>query len=145
MHFAVCGLHLRGGPLNHQLVTAGGKFVRATMTSGDYTMHALSDASTPLKPGLVLHPGGAPGAASIPVEVWDMPEVSIGALLNFVPSPLGFGTVILEDGEKVKGFVCEGWAADPEKASLMGVAARDITAYGGWNEFVGKGMGKEKP
>ena len=28
-----------------------------------------------------------------------------------VPAPLGIGTVLLEDGSSVKGFICEGWVA----------------------------------
>jgi len=28
-----------------------------------------------------------------------------------VPPPLGIGTVKLEDGGSVKGFICEGWVA----------------------------------
>ena len=41
--------------------------------------------------------------------------------------PLAIGTVELEDGEAVKGFLCESWAAR---------RARDITDYGGWLTFL---------
>lgn len=145
MLFAVCGLHLRNGPLNYQLVDVGGKFIRDAMTSGDYKMYALVDASTPVKPGLILYPGGAPGSTKMPLELWDMPESALGGLLNYVPSPLGFGTVFLDNGEKVKGFICESWAGDVEKAALLGIVSTDITAYGGWRNFVEKRNSPEAP
>lgn len=135
MLLAVCGLHLSGGPLNHQLLDAGGKLLRVTKTIASYSMHALSDASTPLKPGLVLHPHSPPGTGAIDVEVWDIPEGEIGGILKMIPPPLGLGTVWLEGGEKVHGFVAEGWAADPNLARMMGVESEDITSYGGWMKF----------
>ena len=69
------------------------------------------------------------------VEVWDIPDESIGTLLRYVPAPLGFGTVFLEGGEKVYGFICEGWAADKHAAAKMGITAEDITKFGGWREW----------
>lgn len=142
MLLAVCGLHLSGGPLNHQLVDAGGKLIRATKTIASYSMYALSDASTPLKPGLVLHPGSPAGTAAIDVEVWDVAEKEIGSILKAVPPPLGLGTIWLEDGEKVHGFVAEGWAADPKLARAMGVESEDITSSGGWKQFM---MSRNRP
>ena len=51
-----------------------------------------------------------------------------------MPSPLGIGTVKLEDGSSVKGFICEGWV---EKAALAGdPAVEDITHLGSWLAYV---------
>lgn len=46
-----------------------------------------------------------------------------------VPPPLGIGSVELEDGSWVKGFICEGWVAESP-------AAREITHLGGWRTFL---------
>lgn len=134
MHFAVCGLHLRNFPLNHQLTDLGGTFIREARTTSNYAMYALSSPGKPTKPGLILHPTGK-STASLLVEIWDIPEAAVGPLLNFVSSPLGFGTVFLDGGEQVYGFTCEGWAADQETALAMGLQSVDITSYGGWAKY----------
>lgn len=48
-----------------------------------------------------------------------------------VPPPLGIGTVILEDGSSVKGFICEGWVAKGSPPDIV-----DITHLGGWRQFL---------
>jgi len=51
-----------------------------------------------------------------------------------VPAPLGIGTIDLEDGTTVKGFICEAWVAE---AAVAGDArVRDITQLGGWLKFI---------
>ena len=49
-----------------------------------------------------------------------------GRLVASVAPPLAIGTVELADGEFVKGFLCESWAAQ---------SAEDITDFGGWINF----------
>ena len=66
------------------------------------------------------------GGAPIEVEIWDMPTGNIGAFLAGIAPPLGLGTVILERGEPVHGFLCEAHCISD---------ARDITAYGGWRAW----------
>ena len=56
-----------------------------------------------------------------------MPEQQFGSFVALVPAPLGIGTCELHDGERVKGFVCEGHAV---------AGARDISAYGGWRAYL---------
>lgn len=139
MLFAVCGLHLRGGPLNHELVSMGGEFVRAAMTAAEYRMFAVSDARTPQKPALLRCPGGAEAGcetAAMPLELWDLPDEGVGQLLARVPPPLAFGTVVLGGGDCVKGFVAEGWVADAPMCRTAGVEAVEVTSHGGWNNFV---------
>ena len=43
-----------------------------------------------------------------------------------VPAPLCIGTIALEDGRHVKGFLCE---ADAIAGAL------EITSYGGWRAY----------
>lgn len=85
--------------------------------------------SAPAKPALVH--AGAEGAA-IDVEVYELDVAAFGAFTAEVPPPLAIGTVTLEDGEAVKGFVAEPRAI---------VGAVEITHLGGWRAFVGQGRG----
>jgi allophanate hydrolase len=44
-----------------------------------------------------------------------------------IPPPLGIGTVELEDGTAVRGFLCEAHAV---------AGAEDISALGSWRTYV---------
>lgn len=121
---AVLGAHLTGQPLNHQLTTRGATLARATRTAKQYRFYALSD-SVPAKPGLIREDGfDGPG---IEVEVWRMPVKEFGSFVAAIPAPLGIGTVELEDGSSVKGFLCE-------PAALRN--AREITELGAWRTYL---------
>jgi len=119
---AVAGAHLRGQPLHADLQRAGGCFVRASRTGPHYRFLALMDLS-PARPGLLRD---ADRAGCIHVEVYDLPMEGFGRLAASVAPPLAIGTIDLEDGESVKGFLCESWAAQ---------SALDITDFGGWIAF----------
>ena len=121
---AVAGAHLSGQPLNWQLTQRKARLLASTCTDGDYRLFALAN-TTPPKPGLVYTPGF--GGAGIEVEVWAMPEETVGGFLNAIPPPLALGTVRLADGSTVKGFLCEPAGID---------GAQDITHLGGWRKFV---------
>ena len=119
---AVCGAHLRGEPLNHQLIDAGAFLIEACRTAPEYRLYALR-GTVPAKPGLALsHAGGA----SIEVEVWAVPETRFGAFVAAVPPPLGIGTCTLESGRNVKSFICEPYALSD---------ADEITHLGSWRAF----------
>jgi allophanate hydrolase len=119
---AVVGAHLSGMRLNGQLTERGARLVRPARTSADYRLYDLGDG----RPGLVRERGHGHGAC-IEVEVWEMPTAGFGSFVAQIPPPLGIGTVSLDDGELVKGFLCESYA----------VAGReDITAHGGWRNYV---------
>lgn len=121
---AVVGAHLAGQPLNWQLTERKARLVAATRTHGDYRLYALANTAPP-KPGLVYQPGFA--GEGIEVEVWAMPEDTVGSFLNGIPPPLALGTIRLSDGSQVKGFLCE-----PEGIE----GAREITHLGGWRRFL---------
>lgn len=121
IELAVVGAHLRGMPLNHELLACGARFREETSTASDYRLYALQ-GTVPAKPGMARAEGGA----AIAVEVWDMPVVNFGRFVAGVPTPLGIGTVQLQDGRSVKGFICEGHAL---------LQATDITAFGGWRTY----------
>jgi allophanate hydrolase len=126
---AVVGAHLSGQPLNHQLTERGARLLKSCRTAGDYRLFALNNTSPP-KPGLVWEEG-FPGWG-IEVEVWAVPENLFGGFVASVPPPLAIGNVLLEDGAWVKGFVCE-----PHAVSH----AREITRFGGWNNYLTAGAG----
>lgn len=125
VRLAVVGAHLTGQPLNHQLTGRHGRLVRTTRTAEGYRLHALAGTS-PAKPGLVRDPAGAGG---IEVEVWELAEAAFGSFVAEVPPPMAIGTVTLEDGGTVKGFLCE-------PIALMG--AEDITGFGGWRRWLAR-------
>ncbi len=121
---AVVGAHLSGQALNRQLTDRGATLVRTSKTASDYRLFALAN-SKPAKPGLLREEGfSGPG---IEVEVWSMPTASFGSFVALIPAPLGIGTLTLEDGASVKGFICE-------PAGLSG--AREITSFGGWRRYL---------
>ena len=120
---AVCGAHMEGLPLNHQLVSRGATFVRRTRTIASYRFYALP-GGPPFRPGLVRVPAGG---ASVDVEVWSVPAEHFGSFVAGIPAPLGIGKVDLEDGQQVSGFLCEAHAVE---------GARDITDLGGWRQYL---------
>jgi len=113
---------MSGLPLNHQLVERGARLARKCRTAPGYRLYAFTEF-TPPRPGMVRTGDGA----AIEVEVWDMPLAAFGGFMNGIPAPLGIGTVALDDGEQVKGFLCEAYATK---------GARDITSLGGWRRFI---------
>ena len=121
---AVVGAHLSGMPLNGQLTERGAVRLRETRSAPHYRLYALP-GTVPPKPGMVRVPAGE--GASIVVEVWEMPMAAYGSFVALIPAPLGIGTLVLADGERVQGFVCESIALD---------GAEDITHHGGWRPYI---------
>jgi allophanate hydrolase len=120
---AVVGAHLSGLPLNSQLTERSGRLLRSTRTAPCYRLYALP-GTTPSKPGMQRV---SEGGASIELEVWALPQVEVGSFLDLIPAPLGLGSLLLEDGTTVHGFLCEAHA-------LQG--AQDITGFGGWRAYL---------
>ncbi len=120
---AVCGAHMEGLPLNHQLTSRNATLVSRTRTASKYKFYALP-GGPPHRPGLVRV---AAGGASIEVEVWSVPASLFGSFVAGIPTPLGIGRVELESGEQVAGFVCESYAT---------ATATDITHLGGWRRYL---------
>ena len=124
VRIAVAGAHLTGQPLNHQLVELGGKLWRKCRTAPVYRLYALENRP-PLRPGLVRQADGR--GTAVEVEVWELPPAGAGNFLSRVLPPLVIGTVELEDGRAVKGFLCEDYAIH---------GAKDISAFGGWRTWL---------
>ncbi len=121
---AVVGAHLRGMPLNFQLIQRDAVFVEATETAACYRLFALANTQPP-KPGIARDADGA----AIQVELWDIPLARFGEFVAEIPAPLGIGSLELADGRWVKGFICEPAALND---------ATDITEFKGWRHWVGR-------
>jgi allophanate hydrolase len=121
---SVVGAHLSGQPLNHQLTSRGGALVKTCRTAPDYRLYALAN-TTPAKPGLVRSPDFS--GQGIETEVWRLSTAAFGSFVAEVPAPMGIGSVTLDDGSTVKGFLCEAAALD---------GAKEITSFGGWRGFL---------
>ena len=120
---AVVGAHLAAMPLHWQLTSRDARLARRCKTAPAYKLYAMA-GSTPPKPALV-HIGE--GGSAIEVEVYEMGVEAFGSFVVDVPPPLAIGTVTLDDGTEVKGFVAEPRALD---------GASDITALGGWRAYI---------
>ncbi|MEQ8442562.1 MAG: allophanate hydrolase [Alphaproteobacteria bacterium] len=118
---AVCGAHMSGMPLNHELTSRGGRLVEATATAPCYRLYALA-GGPPERPGLLREEDGA----AIQLEVWALPRKAVGDFVAGVPSPLSIGTVELAGGQTVHGFLVE---AD----GIRG--AKDITHLRSWRAY----------
>jgi allophanate hydrolase len=129
VQLAVVGAHLSGMPLHWQLTAREARLVRRTRTAPLYRLFALNHEMPP-KPALV-HCGEAGGSA-IELEVYELQSSAFGSFASEVPPPLAIGTVTLQDGTYVRGFVCEPRALN---------GALDITAHGGWRAYLAAGRG----
>lgn len=121
---AVVGAHLSGLPLNRELLALGASLVKAARTSPDYRFYALA-GGPPYRPGLVKVSDGT--GVSIDCEIWALTPAGFGQFVAGIPAPLGIGTLTLEDGCSVKGFIAEAIAVE---------GATDISAFGGWRAYL---------
>lgn len=121
---AVCGAHLSGLPLNHQLTSRGARLLRTVQSAPAYRFYEL--AGGPVKrPGMVQV---AEGGIAVEMEIWELPSTEFGSFVSAIPAPLGIGKVKLEDGSDVCGFICEAYAIDN--------GCRDISRFGSWRAWL---------
>lgn len=121
LHVAVCGAHMRGQPLNSDLTSRGGWFVSEGKTSNSYQLFALPDGK---RPALVRSDAGG---SSIEIEIWSLPDQSLGPLLTTITPPVALGKIELQNGRWVVGFV---GVAGSELQST------DITSFGDWRNYL---------
>jgi allophanate hydrolase len=121
---AVVGAHLSGMPLNRELIAAGARLIERGATAPHYRLYALPGTRPP-KPGLLRVKNGA--GAAIAIEVWALSASAFGRFVAAVPPPLSIGTLELDGGRQVKGFLVEAEAI---------AGARDISGFGGWRAFM---------
>jgi allophanate hydrolase len=121
---AVVGAHLSGMPLNGELRALNARLLSVAATAADYRLFALP-GTVPPKPGLkrVARDAGT----NIALEIWGMAPEAFGQFVASIPPPMTIGTLRLDDGSNVKGFLAEPAAFD---------GARDISEFGGWRNFI---------
>jgi len=123
IHVVVCGAHLKGLPLNWQLLERGATLVEKTFSSPDYKLYALA-GGPPFRPGMMrVETNGE----SIEVEVWSIPSENFGTFVAEIPPPLGIGKVQLIDHRWESGFICEAHGI---------VGAKDITKLKSWKKYM---------
>ena len=122
VRLGVVGAHLRGQPLNGELLGLRASFVQQTRTAPHYRLFVLPDTS-PAIPGMVRSENGG----SIEIEVWQLAAAAFGTLVASVPPPLVIGNIELVSGEWIKGFLCEEVALKE---------ASEITNMGGWRTYL---------
>ena len=121
LEIAVVGAHMRGLALNHQLTALGGSFSRACRTASRYRMFVLP--GEPARPALLRGENGR----ALEAEIWTLPLENVGLFLSGISPPLGLGTVTLEDGRDVKGFISETYPL---------ATAEEITELGGFRAYL---------
>lgn len=125
MKIAVCGAHMEGLALHWQLREREAKLVQRTTSAPCYRFYHLpANGRIPDRPGMIRV---SEGGAAIEMEVWEIPQSTVGSFLGGIGAPLGLGKVELADGTKVTGFICEGIVAE---------TATDITSYGSWRKWL---------
>jgi allophanate hydrolase len=78
---------------------------------------------TPPKPGLIRAADGR----AIELEVWALDAAAFGRFVASVKTPLCIGSIELEDGTWVHGFLCEAHGVK---------GAADISEWGGWRSYL---------
>jgi allophanate hydrolase len=123
---AVVGAHMSGLALNQQMIDVQARYVATVRTAPSYKFYVLPNTK-PERPGMVRT---ETGGTSIELELWDMSWEALGKFMAKVPAPLTIGSVQTEDGELVKGFLCESFAVE---------GAREISSFGGYRNYLAKG------
>ncbi len=119
----VCGAHMSGLPLNWQLTQLNATLIKKTQTKKGYRLFVLENKD-PIRPGMIYD---SSSSTQIELEVWSMKVENFGKFMKQIASPLGMGTVFLEDGSYVYGFLCE---ADFVKD------AKEISELKSWRNFI---------
>jgi allophanate hydrolase len=120
----VIGAHLRDQPLHGQLMALQAQFRNDALTSARYRLYLLP--GEPAKPGLERVADDAAGI-SVPGELYELSDAAFGTFVAAVPPPLAIGPVELASGLWSPGFLCQHHALRN---------AQDISAYGGWREWL---------
>ncbi|WYY20980.1 allophanate hydrolase [Gordonia malaquae] len=106
VELAVFGAHLRGQPLERELIALDARWEGEVRTAPEYRLTALD--TVPPKPGLIRDPLDG---RSIRGEKWLLAPAALGRFLAALPAPMTLGAVTLSDGTQIVGFSCEPSAA----------------------------------
>lgn len=117
------GAHMSGLSLNHQVTELGATLCKTIKTAPIYRMVCLPSPQ-PERPGVYQV---ADNGESLTAELWHISKSRLGEFLERIHQPLGLGEIVLSDGEKAHGFLCE---------AVVAQQAEDISSYGGWRGYI---------
>jgi gamma-glutamylcyclotransferase (GGCT)/AIG2-like uncharacterized protein YtfP len=117
---AVNGTLMSGLALNQNLLDVGATFVREDRTAPIYRLWSIGDGY----PAMLRV---ATGGEEIALEVWEVPDAGVIAILEREPPGLTIGQVMLANGTAVFGVLGEAYLVEGE---------REITEYGGWRAYM---------
>ena len=61
------------------------------------------------------------------MEIWRIPKKNFGKFIEYVQHPLSIGSIELDNGKWIKGFLCE----------ISGtINAKDISNIGDWRDYI---------
>ncbi|ANN16364.1 allophanate hydrolase [Amycolatopsis orientalis] len=120
----VFGAHLRGQPLNEQLVAAGARFTGPVQTGEGYRMLLLS--TEPPQPG-VVPVSGSGEHTMLSGERWRLSPAALGAFAAALPEPFVLGRIRLENGETPLAVLCDQAAT---------ATATELTRYQCWRAYL---------
>lgn len=118
----VCGAHMEGLPLNHQITEQGGYLACRTKTKKCYRFFAMEFFS-PMRPALIKDNEGY----EIDVEVWNIPKENFGNFMKQVPHPLAIGDIELKNGCIEKGFLA---------TTINDYQPKEISKFGSWRNYL---------
>ena len=124
----VNGTLMRGLELNGNLLAIGAEFVRETRTAPIYRLWTIHDKY----PAMLRDPEKG---AAIKLEIWLVSPEGLTTLLDKEPPGLCLGKIELEDGSSVLGILGEPYISAGQK---------EITSFGGWQNFLISGKEKRK-
>ncbi|MBG6185093.1 allophanate hydrolase [Arthrobacter sp. CAN_A214] len=118
----VFGAHMRGEPLNEQLLGLGAAYAGDIRTAPAYRLLALSSDDAVTKVALTPSRDGR----AVDGELWRLSPAGLGELLEAVKRPQSLGKILTEQGDEVSAFLCD---------STVSATATDISEFGGWRAF----------
>lgn len=122
INLVVCGAHMSGLTLNHELMQCDARIVERCKTVPRYRLYAVN--TDPPQAGLVRQ---AKRGVAVEVEVWQLPHRQLGSFLADIPHPLGLGKVELYDGRWETGIICEAYVKP---------MCEDISRLGSWRLYL---------
>jgi len=120
MLLAVNGTLMQGLELNGRMIKAGAWFVAEASTAPCYRLWSIEDAY----PAMLRDYGSG---RKVDLELWDVPQGEIAALVVVEPDGLCLGKILLDDGQSVLGILAEPYI------TTRGI---EITEYGGWRNYL---------
>ncbi len=117
---AVNGTLMRGLKLNKNLIDVGAKFIKEDKTDNCYRLWSISDEHPAM---MRVKEGGV----NIALEIWEVPNEGLSAILLKEPAGLTIGKVILKDKTTVLGVIGE---------SILCEGQLEITKFGGWRSYI---------